>query len=216
MESQRAGHSNWPTTFALHFSFHNVFSTLTPLIIINYFNANWTFIPMHIQVKKLSFRMNVIRRSYDYYAPVVQWGPACRLSHFRCFILSITLQILWTLWMGDLDYSASLPIPGLSSKHTIIPSQQISLNHHFIWALGGNPLRSLGQVWVGITFQITRSFFFFYKKENFPVSPIFVYCSILWDFLWRWIYPQELWGAETLICPRNIAGDDKNDSAQPG
>ena len=161
--------------------------------------------------------MNVIPRSYDYYAPVVQWGLACRFSYFKSFILSITLQILWTLWMSDLDYSASLPIPGLSSKHIVIPSQQISLNHCFILAPGENPLSSLAQVWVGITFQITRRFFFsFYKKENFPVSPIFVYCGFLWDFLWRWIYPQELWGAETLICPRNIAGGDKNDSAQPG
>lgn len=129
--------------------------------------------------------MNVIPRSYDYYAPVVKWGLACRFSYFKSFILSITLQILWALWMSDLDYSASLPIPGLSSKHTVIPSQQISLNQGFILAPGENPLSSLAQVWVGITFEITRRCFcfFFYKKENFPVSPIFVYCGILWDFL---------------------------------
>ena len=110
--------------------------------------------------------MNVIPRSYDYYAPVVQWGLACRFSYFKSFILSITLQILWTLWMSDLDYSASLPIPGLSSKHTVIPSQQISLNHCFILAPGENPLSSLAQVWVGITFQITRRFFFFFLQEG--------------------------------------------------
>lgn len=147
----------------------------------------------------------------------VQWGLACRLSHFGSFILRITLQILWALWMGDLDYSASLPIPGLSSKHAIIPSQQISLNRDFILAPGEKStyFSCPGLSWDNFS-NHKKLFFFFYKKENFPVSPIFVYGSILWDFLWRWISPQELWGAETLICPRNIAGDDKNDSARPG